>query len=106
MKEKIFRKHSFDMKVSQFTFVDQRQRPCGSRSHICSRWRELIGQTITTELKPGGANIHLTKKNKREYIELVNEWRFVNNVIKQMNSFIEGFTSLLPRVLLRMLDEN
>ena len=54
---------------------------------------ESLGQTITTELKPGGADIHLTNENKREYIELVNEWRFINNVIKQMYSFIEGFTS-------------
>ena len=67
---------------------------------------ESLGQTITTELKPGGADIHLTNDNKREYIELVNEWRFVNNVIRQINSFIEGFTSLLPRELLRMFDGN
>ncbi|XP_071480162.1 E3 ubiquitin-protein ligase NEDD4-like, partial [Diadema antillarum] len=37
---------------------------------------------------------------------LVIEWRFVNRVRLQMDSFMEGFSSLVPRELLKMFDEN
>ncbi|XP_071478227.1 E3 ubiquitin-protein ligase NEDD4-like [Diadema antillarum] len=67
---------------------------------------ESFGQTKTTELKPGGKNIPLTNDNKKEYIQLVIEWRFVNRVRLQMDSFMEGFSSLVPRELLKMFDEN
>ncbi|XP_041464657.1 E3 ubiquitin-protein ligase NEDD4-like isoform X1 [Lytechinus variegatus] len=67
---------------------------------------ESFGTTKTTELKRNGANIPLTNDNKGEYIQLVIEWRFVNRVRKQMDAFMDGFTSLVPRELLTMFDEN
>nr|XP_054755636.1 E3 ubiquitin-protein ligase Nedd-4-like [Lytechinus pictus] len=67
---------------------------------------ESLGTTKTTELKRNGANIPLTNDNKGEYIQLVIEWRFVNRVRKQMDAFMDGFTSLVPRELLSMFDEN
>lgn len=45
-------------------------------------------------------------ENKREYIDLVIQWRFVNRVQKQMNVFLEGFIELFFIDLIKIFDEN
>uniref|UniRef100_A0A5F8H7Y0 E3 ubiquitin-protein ligase NEDD4-like n=1 Tax=Monodelphis domestica TaxID=13616 RepID=A0A5F8H7Y0_MONDO len=67
---------------------------------------ENFGQTYQVDLKPNGSEIMVTNENKREYIDLVIQWRFVNRVQKQMNAFLEGFTELLPIDLIKIFDEN
>ncbi|XP_022094615.1 E3 ubiquitin-protein ligase NEDD4-like [Acanthaster planci] len=67
---------------------------------------ESFGATKTTELKPHGSEIPVTNTNKREYTQLVIQWRFVNRVRKQMSSFMEGFVDLVPLDLLKIFDEN
>ncbi|XP_062860944.1 E3 ubiquitin-protein ligase NEDD4-like isoform X2 [Trichomycterus rosablanca] len=67
---------------------------------------ELFGQTHQHELKPGGADIIITDDNKKEYIHLVMQWRFVNRVQKQMSAFKEGFYELIPLDLIKIFDEN
>ncbi|XP_069838556.1 E3 ubiquitin-protein ligase NEDD4 isoform X2 [Dendropsophus ebraccatus] len=67
---------------------------------------ELFGQTHQHDLKPGGADIVVTNKNKKEYIHLVIQWRFVNRIQKQMASFKEGFFELIPQDLIKIFDEN
>ncbi|KAG5848966.1 hypothetical protein ANANG_G00105060 [Anguilla anguilla] len=67
---------------------------------------ELFGQTHQHELKPGGADIVVTDDNKKEYIHLVMQWRFVNRILKQMTSFKEGFYELIPQDLIKIFDEN
>ncbi|XP_066557438.1 E3 ubiquitin-protein ligase NEDD4 isoform X2 [Amia ocellicauda] len=67
---------------------------------------ELFGQTHQHELKPGGADVVVTNKNKKEYIHLVIQWRFVNRILKQMTSFKEGFYELIPQDLIKIFDEN
>ncbi|KAM3848742.1 E3 ubiquitin-protein ligase NEDD4-like isoform 3-T3 [Vipera latastei] len=67
---------------------------------------ENFGQTYQVDLKPNGSDIVVTNENKREYIDLVIQWRFVNRVQKQMNAFLEGFTELLPTDLIKIFDEN
>ncbi|XP_015198833.1 E3 ubiquitin-protein ligase NEDD4 isoform X2 [Lepisosteus oculatus] len=67
---------------------------------------ELFGQTHQHELKPGGTDIVVTNKNKKEYIHLVMQWRFVNRVQKQMSAFKEGFYELIPLDLIKIFDEN
>ncbi|KAB5574640.1 hypothetical protein PHYPO_G00211340 [Pangasianodon hypophthalmus] len=67
---------------------------------------ELFGQTHQHELKPGGADIVVTDSNKKEYIHLVMQWRFVNRVQKQMSAFKEGFYELIPQDLIKIFDEN
>uniref|UniRef100_A0A8V5GUJ4 E3 ubiquitin-protein ligase NEDD4-like n=2 Tax=Melopsittacus undulatus TaxID=13146 RepID=A0A8V5GUJ4_MELUD len=67
---------------------------------------ENFGQTYQVDLKPNGSEIMVTNDNKREYIDLVIQWRFVNRVQKQMNAFLEGFTELLPIDLIKIFDEN
>ncbi|XP_039213980.1 E3 ubiquitin-protein ligase NEDD4-like isoform X3 [Crotalus tigris] len=67
---------------------------------------ENFGQTYQVDLKPNGSEITVTNENKREYIDLVIQWRFVNRVQKQMNAFLEGFIELLPTDLIKIFDEN
>ncbi|XP_063305153.1 E3 ubiquitin-protein ligase NEDD4 isoform X5 [Pelobates fuscus] len=67
---------------------------------------ELFGQTHQHDLKPGGSEIVVTNKNKKEYIHLVIQWRFVERVQKQMASFKEGFFELIPQDLIKIFDEN
>ncbi|XP_040193579.1 E3 ubiquitin-protein ligase NEDD4-like isoform X11 [Rana temporaria] len=65
-----------------------------------------FGQTYQVDLKPNGSEMVVTNENKREYIDLVIQWRFVNRVQKQMNAFLEGFTELIPIDLIKIFDEN
>ncbi|XP_069379745.1 E3 ubiquitin-protein ligase NEDD4 isoform X1 [Paralichthys olivaceus] len=67
---------------------------------------ELFGQTHQHELKPGGSDIVITNENKKEYIDLVMQWRFVNRILKQMTAFKEGFFELIPQDLIKIFDEN
>ncbi|XP_067104674.1 E3 ubiquitin-protein ligase NEDD4 isoform X2 [Osmerus mordax] len=67
---------------------------------------ELFGQTHQHELKPGGAEIIVTDDNKKEYIHLVMQWRFVNRILRQMTAFKEGFYELIPQDLIKIFDEN
>ncbi|XP_069780101.1 E3 ubiquitin-protein ligase NEDD4-like isoform X5 [Narcine bancroftii] len=67
---------------------------------------ENFGQTYQVDLKPSGSDMVVTNENKREYIDLVIQWRFVNRVQKQMNAFMEGFTELIPIDLIKIFDEN
>ncbi|XP_054244091.1 E3 ubiquitin-protein ligase NEDD4 isoform X2 [Indicator indicator] len=67
---------------------------------------ELFGQTHQHELKSGGSDIVVTNKNKRDYIHLVIQWRFVSRVQKQMAAFKEGFFELIPQDLIKIFDEN
>ncbi|XP_012584236.1 PREDICTED: E3 ubiquitin-protein ligase NEDD4 isoform X2 [Condylura cristata] len=67
---------------------------------------ELFGQTHQHELKNSGSEIVVTNKNKKEYIYLVIQWRFVNRVQKQMAAFKEGFFELIPQDLIKIFDEN
>uniref|UniRef100_A0A663NC45 HECT-type E3 ubiquitin transferase n=1 Tax=Athene cunicularia TaxID=194338 RepID=A0A663NC45_ATHCN len=57
---------------------------------------ENFGQTYQVDLKPNGSEIMVTNENKREYIDLVIQWRFVNRVQKQMNAFLEVITQYHP----------
>ncbi|XP_036390737.1 E3 ubiquitin-protein ligase NEDD4a isoform X1 [Megalops cyprinoides] len=67
---------------------------------------EQFGQTNQHELKPGGADIVVTDRNKAEYIHQVIQWRFVNRIQKQMTAFREGFAELIPLDLIKIFDEN
>ncbi|XP_037545627.1 E3 ubiquitin-protein ligase NEDD4a isoform X2 [Nematolebias whitei] len=67
---------------------------------------ELFGETHQHELKPGGSEIVVTNENKKEYIHLVMQWRFVHRVQKQMTAFKDGFFELIPQDLIQIFDEN
>lgn len=52
------------------------------------------------DLKPGGRNISLTERNKKEYIERMIRWRVERGVAEQSQALLKGFNEVIePRFL-------
>ncbi|KAK3714183.1 hypothetical protein LTR37_007985 [Vermiconidia calcicola] len=66
---------------------------------------ERFGEKVTVELKPGGKDIEVNNDNKREYVELITEWRIQKRVEEQFNAFVAGFHELIPADLINVFDE-
>lgn len=66
---------------------------------------DLFGKIVEVELKPGGSEIPVTNENKREYVELVTEWKIERRVEEQFKSFMSGFNELIPQELVNVFDE-
>ncbi|PWN54239.1 putative ubiquitin-protein ligase [Violaceomyces palustris] len=66
---------------------------------------DKFGEMVTVELKPGGADIEVTDENKKEYVELMTEWRISRRVEEQFKAFTSGFTELIPQDLINVFDE-
>ncbi|OAG07167.1 HECT-domain-containing protein [Paraphaeosphaeria sporulosa] len=66
---------------------------------------ERFGETVSIELKPGGEDIEVTNENKKEYVDLITEWRIQKRVEEQFNAFISGFHELIPADLVNVFDE-
>jgi len=66
---------------------------------------ERFGEVVTVDLKPDGLNIPVTEENKKEYVELINEWRISKRVEEQFKAFLEGFNQLIPQDLISVFDE-
>lgn len=54
-------------------------------------WPLFFPKITERELKPGGANIPVTEKNKKEYIERMVKWRIERGVVQQTESLVRGF---------------
>ncbi|KAK7790386.1 hypothetical protein R5R35_006760 [Gryllus longicercus] len=57
------------------------------------------------ELKPGGRDIVVTEDNKKEYVRLYVNYRFMRGIEQQFLALQKGFTELIPSHLLRPFDE-
>ncbi|KAL1923673.1 uncharacterized protein VTP21DRAFT_8653 [Calcarisporiella thermophila] len=66
---------------------------------------DRFGEVVTVDLKPDGSNITVTEENKKEYVELMSEWRITRRVQEQFNAFAEGFHQLIPPDLVAVFDE-
>ncbi|KAI4107719.1 MAG: hypothetical protein L6R37_001404 [Teloschistes peruensis] len=66
---------------------------------------EEFGERRTIELKPGGENIEVNDENKKEYVELITEWRIQKRVEQQFDAFVAGFNELIPPDLVNVFDE-
>ncbi|XP_014270520.1 E3 ubiquitin-protein ligase SMURF2 [Halyomorpha halys] len=58
------------------------------------------------ELKTGGKDLPLTEENKKEYVKLYVNYRFMRGIEQQFLALQKGFTELIPTHLLRPFDEN
>lgn len=54
-------------------------------------WLCVCCQVTERELKSGGANIQVTEKNKKEYIERMVKWRVERGVVQQTQALVRGF---------------
>jgi len=66
---------------------------------------ERFGEKVTVDLKPGGRDIEVNNENKKEYVELITEWRIQKRVDEQFNAFVAGFHELIPADLVNVFDE-
>ena len=64
-----------------------------------------FGTVQTHELKPGGSSILVTEDNKKEYVKLYVNYRFMRGIEQQFLSLQKGFTDIVPLALLRPFDE-
>ncbi|EEB09397.1 HECT-type ubiquitin-protein ligase E3 Pub1 [Schizosaccharomyces japonicus yFS275] len=64
-----------------------------------------FGEVRTVELKPNGDQIEVTEDNKKEYVELVTQWRVTKRVEEQFNAFYDGFIDIIPPELINIFDE-
>lgn len=56
----------------------------------------VVVQITERELKPGGAGIPVSEKNKKEYIERMVKWRIERGVAQQTESLVRGFYEVRP----------
>ncbi len=66
---------------------------------------DRLGVMVTIELKPGGADIPVTEENKKEYVNLIIEYRISKRVDAQVEAFMSGFNELIPQELINVFDE-
>ncbi|KAH8118000.1 HECT-domain-containing protein [Phellopilus nigrolimitatus] len=66
---------------------------------------DRFGEMVTIELKPGGADVAVTEENKKEYVDLVVEYRISKRVQEQFEAFMSGFNELIPQELINVFDE-
>jgi len=76
------------MKDETFTLVEKRS-----------------GETVTIDLKPGGADIAVTEGNKKEYVDLMVEYYISKRVKDQFDALVSGFNELIPQELIIVFDE-
>ncbi|GAB5587048.1 hypothetical protein Unana1_01948 [Umbelopsis nana] len=66
---------------------------------------DRFGEVVTLDLIPDGQNIEVTEENKKEYVNLITEWRISKRVEEQFKAFKEGFNQLIPQDLINVFDE-
>uniref|UniRef100_A0A8C5FTC1 HECT-type E3 ubiquitin transferase n=1 Tax=Gadus morhua TaxID=8049 RepID=A0A8C5FTC1_GADMO len=65
---------------------------------------EVFGQITERELKPGGAGIPVSEKNKKEYMERMVKWRIERGVSQQTESLVRGFYEVVDVRLVSVFD--
>ncbi|XP_076149327.1 E3 ubiquitin-protein ligase HECW1 [Alosa pseudoharengus] len=65
---------------------------------------EVFGQVTERELKSGGANIQVTEKNKKEYIDRMVKWRVERGVVQQTQAMVRGFYEVVDSRLVSVFD--
>ncbi|KAJ8037541.1 E3 ubiquitin-protein ligase SMURF2 [Holothuria leucospilota] len=66
---------------------------------------DSFGHLQCHELKPGGRDVPVTEENKREYVKLYVQWRFLRGIEPQFLALQKGFHELIPSHLLKPFDE-
>ncbi|GAB5590341.1 hypothetical protein Unana1_05241 [Umbelopsis nana] len=66
---------------------------------------DQFGEVVSVDLKENGSEIAVTEENKKEYVDLITEWRVSKRVQEQFKVFLEGFNQLIPQELINVFDE-
>jgi E3 ubiquitin-protein ligase HUWE1 len=62
------------------------------------------GVTKVVDLKEGGRHLPVTDENKREYVDLVVKHRLTDSIQEQVQAFVSGFTSIVPKELVSIFN--
>lgn len=65
---------------------------------------EQFGEIVPINLKEDGENIIVTEENKKEYIDLLIKFKFVDRVKPQMDAFLAGFHDVIPEGEISIFD--
>lgn len=65
---------------------------------------ESFGELVEKELKPGGAKIPVTNKNKKHYIDLMVQWKLCHGVQQQIEALVNGLKEMIPLEYLGTFD--
>ncbi|XP_065890414.1 ubiquitin-protein ligase E3B-like [Dysidea avara] len=71
----------------------------GDVSDLCLTFsweEELMGSTVTHDLKPGGRSIAVTNENRISYVHLMARFKLYTQLKEQLSAFIRGFRALIP----------
>ncbi|CAL4079289.1 unnamed protein product [Meganyctiphanes norvegica] len=66
---------------------------------------DSFGVLQMKELKPNGVNLTVTEENKKEYVRLYVNYRFMQGIEQQFAALQKGFTEVVPQHLLKPFDE-
>ncbi|WWD16351.1 hypothetical protein CI109_100777 [Kwoniella shandongensis] len=66
---------------------------------------EHFGEVVTVDLMDGGRDVEVTELNKKDYVDLVTEYRISRRVSEQFDAFMSGFNELIPQELINVFDE-
>lgn len=66
-------------------------------------YTDLFGNTITADLKEGGANLMVNQSNKKEYVDLYADFLINKNVEQQFLAFQRGFDLVTSESPIHML---
>ncbi|XP_045618685.2 LOW QUALITY PROTEIN: uncharacterized protein [Procambarus clarkii] len=65
---------------------------------------EICGHVVEKDLKPGGKNIAVTERNKKEYLERMVRWRLERGVSEQTENMVRGFYEVIDPRLVGVFD--
>ncbi|XP_068920051.1 E3 ubiquitin-protein ligase SMURF2 isoform X2 [Petaurus breviceps papuanus] len=77
----------------------------GVLDHTFCVEHNAYGEIIQHELKPNGKSISVTEDNKKEYVRLYVNWRFLRGIEAQFLALQKGFNEVIPQPLLKTFDE-
>lgn len=66
--------------------------------------KKMFGETITTDLKPGGRDIDVDDDNKLEYIDLMIKYVMFDSIKPQLEALLRGFYEVVPAFLVSTFD--
>jgi E3 ubiquitin-protein ligase HUWE1 len=64
-----------------------------------------FGVNKVIELVANGQTIMVTNENKHEYVRLVCQEKMIGSIRQQINSFLEGFYTIIPKSLISIFNE-
>jgi hypothetical protein len=64
-----------------------------------------FGVNKVIEFIPNGATIQVTNENKHEYVRLVCQEKMIGSIREQVNAFLEGFYTIIPKSLISIFNE-